>query len=293
MSRQPVFSVVVPTFNRPAQLASLLDALARLSYPAQDWELIVVDDGGDVPLDDLLAPHRERFVATLLRQQNTGPAGARNNGVARACGEYLAFIDDDGEPASDWLDAFERVLRASPAALCGGRTVNRLADNPYAEASQLLLDHLNQCYRPGEHLGAFFPTNNMVLAREQFVRLGGFDRTMRFGEDREFCYRWAVTGGPFQFVPEAVVHHSHPLEWQSFLQLHFLYGGGTREFRRRTRAGGGPQVAISSPGWYLNLILAGLRKERSLRGMRLSALLAAAQGSMAAGLVWRALKNGH
>jgi glycosyltransferase involved in cell wall biosynthesis len=289
MSGQPLFSVVVPTYNRCAQLESLLDSLAALHFRAQEWELIVVDDGGRVPLDSVMARYRERMRVTLLRQRNAGPAAARNLGAAHAVGEFLAFIDDDARPDPGWLHALAQAFEASPDALCGGRIVNGLAGNLYAEASQLLYDHLVRCYRPGEQLGAFFTTNGMAVSRARFQELGGLDGGMRFAEDRDFCYRWALNSRPFLLVPDAVVYHAHELDWKSFLCLHFCYGGGTWHFRQRCRAGGGPRVKVSPLGWYLDLVLSGWRQQPGLCGARLSALLAAAQSATAAGLLWRAL----
>lgn len=290
---EPSFSVVVPTYNRPQRLASLLDSLADLRYPTERWELILVDDGGRSPLDRLVAPYQRRFRLSLLKQQNTGPAGARNHGAEKAGGEFLAFIDDDSQADPYWLDGLATVLREAPNALCGGRIVNSLVRNPYAEASQLLLDYLYESYRPGERLGAFFPTNNLAVSRELFRRLCGFDRALRFAEDREFCYRWALSGRPFAFAPEAVVRHAHDLDWFSFLKLHFSYGGGTCQFRQICRARGGPDPGVSSPRWYIDLVLSGLVKRGGLRGATLTALLAAAQGAMGTGVFWNTLRSVH
>ncbi len=78
------FSVVVPTCGRPGPLTSCLEALARLEYPCDLYEVIVVDDGSPAPLDAVVGTFRSRVDVTLLRQQNGGPAAARNAGAGRA-----------------------------------------------------------------------------------------------------------------------------------------------------------------------------------------------------------------
>jgi len=281
----PYFSVVAPTFGRSAQLARLLEALACLDYPRDRIEAIIVDDGGPAPLEAVLDPFRDRLNVTLLRQENTGPAGARNHGVAKASGEYVAFTDDDCQPEAGWLRALAAAFEECPEAICGGRTVNALPGNSYSTASQLLYDYLYESYIPPSAPGAFFASSNLALPRKGFLEVGGFDATLRFGEDRDFSHRWASAGRPFRCVPEAVVRHAHPLGAWSFPRLHFCYGAGTHQFRRRAARRHRP-VRLSPLSWYVNLALYGVRKEQGLRGLWLSFLLAVALGANTAGILW-------
>ena len=91
-------SIVIPTRNRPHAVERCLDALAAQTLPPGSFEVIVVDDGGEPSL--ALDPTRwaSKFELKVIRQNNTGPAGARNRGVAVARGEFLAFTDDDCLP---------------------------------------------------------------------------------------------------------------------------------------------------------------------------------------------------
>jgi CDP-glycerol glycerophosphotransferase len=87
-------SVVVPVYNIQGYVEECLDSLARQNVA--DIEVIVVDDGSD----DQTASRAERFAAgdprfTVIRQANLGPGAARNAGIARATGDYLAFADGD------------------------------------------------------------------------------------------------------------------------------------------------------------------------------------------------------
>jgi len=123
-------AVVVATYNRPAQLRRLLECLAAQTAKA---EVIVVDDGSDVPLDELVRP----FHCTLIRQANAGPASARNRGVAAAKSDFIAFTDDDCEPEPTWLENLLGRLQAHPACLAGGRTVNAAAGNAYQPVAKV------------------------------------------------------------------------------------------------------------------------------------------------------------
>ena len=77
--------------------------MTRLGYPQDRFEVIVVDDGSEPPMDSVVSFFRDRLELVLLSQANSGPAAARNTGAAQAKGKFLAFTDDDCTPAPDWL----------------------------------------------------------------------------------------------------------------------------------------------------------------------------------------------
>jgi len=143
----PRFSVIITTFSRPASLARTLAALARADYPHSEFEVIVVDDGGSEPLDEIVAGCSTEINVRLIQQSNGGPAKGRNRGADVARNEFLAFTDDDCQPSPGWLSALARRLQRSPECLVGGRTVNGLTENPYSAASQLIIEMVYAFYK--------------------------------------------------------------------------------------------------------------------------------------------------
>ncbi|MBU6435334.1 MAG: glycosyltransferase family 2 protein, partial [Nitrospirae bacterium] len=121
---RPFISIVIPTYNRPEQLSVCLRACSRLDYPHDRFEVIVVDDGGVTPLDEVANQFRDLLTLKLLRQENAGPATARNRGAFEAAGEFLLFTDDDCAPAPDWLTTLAAQFSASPDCAVGGETSN-------------------------------------------------------------------------------------------------------------------------------------------------------------------------
>lgn len=232
----PAFSVVVTTYNRPAQLERCLAALARSSYARDAFEVIVVNDGGSVPLGAIVAGFRDRMNVTLVDQPNAGPAGGRNYGARVARNEFLAFTDDDCEPDPGWLAALGRCLQHSPDSLVGGHTVNGLPDNPYSRASQLIVEMAYAFYNSDLQHPRFLTTNNLAARAELFWQCGGFDRQFRTSEDREFCDRWRNRRLAMAYLPEALVVHRHPLTLASFCRQHFQYGRGAARFHRTCAA---------------------------------------------------------
>jgi GT2 family glycosyltransferase len=90
------FSIIVPTFRRPDALGETLTALLALDYPADRYEVIVVDDGADEVTARVVEQFRDREISLKLESQHQrGAACARNRGARTACGELLLFCDDD------------------------------------------------------------------------------------------------------------------------------------------------------------------------------------------------------
>ena len=84
-------SIVIPTYSRPDSLEPLLGALTALEYPPDRFEVVVVNDGGEIPLASRINKYRDSLNLLLLRQPNAGPGATRNHGAGYAKGEYRTF----------------------------------------------------------------------------------------------------------------------------------------------------------------------------------------------------------
>ena len=129
--RAPDVSVVVPTYNRPAQLQSCLGSLAASEYPRNRFEVIVVDDGGQTDLEAVVGRFRSSMNVSLMRIEHAGPAAARNAGARRARGEYLVFTDDDCVPSPEWLGALAAGMSRWPHHMIAGTRLNAFPENQY------------------------------------------------------------------------------------------------------------------------------------------------------------------
>lgn len=248
----PDISVVIPTYDREDQLANLLEALACQDFPSDRFEIIVVDDGGHVPLAPLVA--RSKLHVRLLQQANQGCAIARNAGALASTGELLVFTDDDCRPDPDWLSALWAAHQDCPTALLGNPVNNALTENLYAEASQRLLEVLHAYDRSHRPAWQFVTGNNLAMSRSLFAEIGGFAKGLPFscGEDREICHRWRAAGYPMSLRPEAVVWHHHDLGFRTFFRQHFNYGRSAQLLREPTSASEG--APAPSPLFFLRLL---------------------------------------
>lgn len=240
----PSFSVIVPTWNRPVELATCLRALVSLDYPADRYEVVVVDDGSDPPVEPPRDLARPGLRVRVLAQPNRGPSAARNEGARAAEGEMLAFTDDDCAPDPGWLRSLAAAAATAPRSLLGGRVVNGLPGNRCSVASQAIVDaNVSHLFASGNAL-RFLTSNNLALSAEGFRAMGGFDERFRTAEDREFCYRWIAAARPVARVPDAVVEHRHDLTLATFWRQQFGYGRGAYRFQTK-RAPSEPPLRLA------------------------------------------------
>ena len=291
----PEYSIIIPTYQRREQLSRCLAAIEALDFPHDRFEVIVVDDGSPSPPGDLISALNPSLDAGLLRVRHGGPATARNTGAKKARGQYLVFTDDDCAPQRGWLAAIDRRMRASstPRAV-GGRTVNVLANDIYATASQGIVDFLYEYY--GDHPAPwrFFTSNNLAIPRDDFMAIGGFDEgfALAAAEDRDLCERWRAAGFDLEYAPDAVVDHAHRLSFVRFNRQHFAYGRGAFDLHRSRARRGQRALRLEPLRFYWGLITYPLRRSRGLRAVLLACLHLWSQVAYAAGYFVERIKRG-
>ena len=276
------FSIIVPTYNRPRQLGECLTALVSLEYSHERFEVVVVDDGGTTPLDDVTASFHGGLGLIVVRSANAGPAAARNLGAAHARGRYLLFTDDDCRPRPNWLRALEARGRSARGALLGGRTLNALPGNRCSALSQLIVDVVYAHYNADPDNARFFASNNLAAPAARFHALGGFDPEFRTAEDRDLCDRWLGDGGRLVYVPDAVVDHAHALTVRGLWRQHFGYGRGAYRFHRSPARRGRNSLRIEGR-LYREFVRYPYAHERTARAVSLTLLLVVQQAANAAG----------
>jgi len=283
------FSVIIPTYNRHAQLASCLDSLAKQNVPNNSFEVIVVDDGSHPKLDPDTYRSRGEFDLRIIYQENRGPAEARNVGARHATGEYLLFTDDDCEPNLDWAQRIVEQLNQTPNKTVGGKTINALHNNPFAEASQLLNSYLYSYYNRNGEKPRFFASNNLGVGKKNFFEIGGFSTNFisHHSEDRDFCDKWIYSGRSMKYCPDALVMHSHHMGFIPFFHQHFNYGKGARMYHLERKLREQPVPGIEPASFYANMIVFPFRRKKIIRGAVLSLLIGITQVAHTFGYFWQ------
>jgi GT2 family glycosyltransferase len=273
-------SIVIPTFNRPRILEKCLDSIAKLEYPVDRFEVIVVNDGGSV----VALQNDAKIQVTILSQPNSGPGAARNTGARAARGKFIAFVDDDCVVPRDWLSNLTEAVAASPGAMIGGRTVNVLTSNTFSATSQSIVDYVCGYYNGATGRPRFFASNNFTVPADLFRSIGGFDERFRAAEDRDFCLRWNAAGLPAVYADSVVVMHAHELGVRSLHSQHFWYGRGAYRYWKRA-ARSGVRFRIEPLSFYSRLLAAPF-KSHSASAPLVAALTLTAQVANAMGFFY-------
>lgn len=218
MPTSPFASIIIPTYNGKALLATCLPALRGQTYPADRFEVIVVDDASsDGTVAYLAAEFPEVRVAALAH--NSGFIAACNAGVAAAQGEILVLLNNDTEAEPGWLAALVAALLEHPEA-------------GSAASKMLLFDHRDTLHTAGDLMGKDgIPRNRGVwekdtgqydqdrwvfgpcggaaaYRREAWLQAGGFDAALfMYMEDVDLAWRLQRLGWRSIYAPDARVYH--------------------------------------------------------------------------------------
>ena len=220
--------VVIPVRDDVASLGALLVQLAGL-------HVTVVDDGSADP--DSLAECTERLGATLLRlEQNQGPAGARNAGLRATSRPLVWFLDVDVslDNAADVLARlaaqFADPLLAAAAPRIRGGVGPSARDRFEQRFSPLDMGARGGLVLPGGPV-AYVPSACLVLRRSALG--GGFDETLRAGEDVDLVWRLFDQGWLVRYVADVVVAHRARDSWRRWWSQRVGYGASSSELAQR------------------------------------------------------------
>ena len=228
----PLVSVVVPAFNAEAMIAETVRAIVTQPVPDGVFECLVVDDGSR----DRTAETAERAGATVVRLPvNRGRSSARNTGIERARGEWIAFTDADCVPSRRWLPTLLAAAKAADRSTLAlaGKTIGLDSQTPAARFMDLVGALDAEKYLRHETM-PWAPTCNLVCRREDLRAVGSFDPLFKDYETADLCLRLGERfGGRILYLPTAVVMHRHRSTWREFWKQQVGYGQGYAHFLLR------------------------------------------------------------
>jgi glycosyltransferase involved in cell wall biosynthesis len=206
-SSPALVSVVIPTLNRPVMLKRALDSVFRQTW--QNLEIIVVVDGPDAETITMLKTIENSRLTVIINPKSLTAAGARNAGLDRARGEWIAFLDDDDEWRPDKL-----AKQLHHAADCGAALITCLSEVVTAESSYIspkviydkgapIDEYLFDRRSPFAHYG-FIQTSSYLLPRDLCEQIRF--RCDNPHDDWDFLIRLANQFHiPVETVPEVLV----------------------------------------------------------------------------------------
>jgi|SRR5579859_872378 len=216
MNSVPRLSVVIPTYRRRASVERALGALAQQSMSPADYEVVVSIDGSQDGTRELLDSYRAPYALHSLWRPNGGRAAALNAGIGLAAGEVLVLLDDDMEPAPEFLAGHFRAHSVD-----GRRGVMGAAPIPIDLGSPPLVAayigpkfnaHMVKLAQPGHLLTLRdFYSGNFSIRREVLLEVGLFDESFKIygNEDLELAHRLRQAGVTLVYAAEALAYQHY------------------------------------------------------------------------------------
>ena len=217
------FSIIVPVYNRPEEVADLLASLK--TQTDKGFEIILVEDGSTIPCIP------ENYDAGVLdlkyyTKSNEGRSIARNYGLERAEGDYFIFVDSDCILPSDYIESLRTSLQRDYSDCFGGPDA---AHESFSNTQKAINYSMTSFLTTGGIRGGkvsmekFTPrTFNMGFSREVYEKTGGF-REM-FSEDIDMSMRIRNNGFRLTLYPDVKVYHKRRVDFKKFWKQVHVFG---------------------------------------------------------------------
>jgi len=232
--------IVIPTYNRSEVLLSCLRHLERQTWT--DFEVIVIDDGSTDSTPQLVEEYRIQSPLHLryMRQQNSGPARARNVGISALCAPICLMMGDDILASPNFVLAHLQLHQERPGLQVAGLGLTRWSDSGqivtkfmhWLDESGIQFAY-NELLRGTPPSWRHFYTSNLSL-KTRLLRENPFEEsfTKAAAEDLELGYRLEKQHGlEVVFTSGALAHHLHPTSFRQACRRMFNVGASTRHFQ--------------------------------------------------------------
>jgi glycosyltransferase involved in cell wall biosynthesis len=212
------FSLIIPVYNRPDELAELLESLAKSNYTA-DFEVVIVEDGSTLKCDTVVTEYGSKLNISYYYKANSGPGDSRNFGMKNAMGEYFIIFDSDCIIPSNYLVEVDQSLKHNYVDCFGGpdKALDSFSDIQKAINFAMTSFLTTGGIRGGsEKIDKFQPRSfNMGISRKAFEASKGFGN-IHPGEDPDLSIRLWELGFETKLIPTAYVYHKRRIDWEKF-----------------------------------------------------------------------------
>jgi glycosyltransferase involved in cell wall biosynthesis/predicted AlkP superfamily pyrophosphatase or phosphodiesterase len=233
MQERRFVSVIIPTYNRKEVLERTLRAYSDQTYREDKFEVIVIDDGSTDGTGQTVRSlvDGSNYKLRYFRQDNKGPAAARNLGIKEAAGEIVLITGDDCIPDSKLIEEHVRYhdLNAGEnVGILGFTGLHpEIEETPFLEyiyqGPQFSYHTLkNGCEVP---FGNFY-TSNISMSKQKLIDIGLFDEDFKYAawEDIELGYRLFKSGFKLIYDQNAITCHHHESTLQNFMERQIKVG---------------------------------------------------------------------
>jgi len=201
-------SFIIPALNEERHLPRLLHSIYEYVYSVE-YEIIVVDNGSA----DATATIAQNAGARVLQNYSLTIGGLRNLGAYRAQGEVLVFLDADMCITRSWAEAIKAALerlRKNKYMITGSRA-------GISEEGNWIEKHW---FLPmtEDKFPNYINSGHLIIRKDMFTEIGGFDENLRTGEDWDLCIRAKKMGVEISANPALhVIHNGYPRSLKDFV----------------------------------------------------------------------------
>lgn len=221
------FSVIVPLYNRPAEIKEMLTSLLDQTY--HDFEVIIVEDGSKNKAEDIVNKFKDKLNIQYYFKKNEGQGFARNYGFERAKGDFFIVFDSDIIVPKDYFIKVIEGIKENGLDAFGGPDAAHESFTPIQKAISY---SMTSPFTTGgirgnkKHVGQFHPRSfNLGISREVWEKTGGFKLSRR-SEDIEFSIRMINSGFKVGLIPDAFVYHKRRTSFKQFYKQTHNFGKG-------------------------------------------------------------------
>lgn len=220
------FSIIIPVYNRPDEVAELLESLTRQTD--KGFEVLVIEDGSSVPCEDICKRYEKTLDVHYYFKPNSGRSETRNYGIERATGDWFIIYDSDVIVPPQYIATVRAELEKTPVDCYGGPDA---ADDSFTDVQKAINYSMTSVMTTGGIRGAtknktkFSPRSfNMGISRRCYETVGGYKNMI--GEDIDLSIRIQQAGFKTTLIPEAYVYHKRRVDLRKFFRQVNTFGKG-------------------------------------------------------------------
>jgi glycosyltransferase involved in cell wall biosynthesis len=230
----PFVSIIIPVFNDPQRLKICLQALEVQTYPQNLYEVIVVDNGSDHPIEPVVGTFAQ---ARAEYERKPGSYAARNKGISTAKGTVLAFTDADCIPPSDWIEKGVINLLRTPGCGIVAGPVRIFVSNPVKPTIVELHESL-MAFPKEQHNEKLLSvvTANVFTFKHVVESAGPFNAELKSIGDKEWAERVFSHGYQIVYTEDVYVAHPARRSLRELYQRSVRIAGGFYDKRKYQRS---------------------------------------------------------
>ncbi|MCD4767947.1 MAG: glycosyltransferase [Methanosarcinales archaeon] len=213
-------SIIIPTFNRQKSLIRTLDSLFTQTFPQENFEIIIVNDGSTDDTEKIVLDFKKNHQnISYIKQSNKGIASARNQGIINSKGDIVGFTDDDCIVDSFWIQHAVESLKNTGKNITYCGVQGKTLPESIIEQKKLLFHYVHAVENTGKEKYRSYQTCNIFYWKKYLIEISCFDEQLKYGSDDDIAFRLIKKGYKIHFDENILVYHE--VRYQNLLTFIF------------------------------------------------------------------------